>query len=84
MGRNQKVITKEFCQHLYIRSASNCDLVTVIEAISGGGKAIPPMIILQGKIYQECWYNCTTVADNTFLVVWNSGFSNNQLNPNWI
>ena len=44
MGRNQKIITKDIRQQSYIGSASNHELVTVVEAISGSGKAIPPQV----------------------------------------
>ena len=44
LGRNQKIITKDICHQSYTGSASNRELVTVVEAISGGGKAIPPQV----------------------------------------
>ena len=44
LGRNQKIITKDIRHQSYIGSASNRELVTVVEAISGGGKAIPPQV----------------------------------------
>ena len=44
LGRNQKIITKDICHQFYIGSASNHELVTVVEAISGGGKVIPPQV----------------------------------------
>ena len=84
MGRNQKIITKEVGQQAYIGSVSNRELVTVVEAISGGGKAIPPMVILQGKIHQECWYNRTIIECDALLAVSDSGFSNDQLCLDWI
>ena len=53
IGRNKKIITKTTHQQAYIRSISNQELVTVVEAISGGGKVIPLIVILQGKNHQE-------------------------------
>ena len=44
LGRNQKIITKDICHQSYIGSTSNCELVMVVETISGGGKAIPPQV----------------------------------------
>ena len=84
MGRNQKVITKDIYQQSYIGSVSNRKLVTVVEAISGGGKTIPPHIILSGKVHQECWYTCTSLEEDTLISMLNSGFSNNQLSLEWI
>ena len=84
MGRNKKIITKTTHQQAYIRSISNQELVTVVEAISGGGKAIPPMVILQGKNHQEHWTGHTGIASNALLAVSDSGFSNNQISLEWI
>ena len=77
MGQSQKIITKDVCQQSYIGSVSNHELVTVVEAISGGGKVIPPQIILSGKIHQECWYTCTSLEEDALVSVSDSGFSNN-------
>ena len=84
MGQSQKIITKDVCQQSYIGSVSNHELVTVVEAISGGGKVIPSQIILSGKIHQECWYTCTSLEEDALVSVSNSGFSNNQLSLEWI
>jgi hypothetical protein len=37
----------------HLGSSTNRELVTVIEAISGGGLVIPPIVILPGKVHQE-------------------------------
>ena len=84
MGWSQKIITKDVCQQSYIGSVSNCELVTVVEAISGDGKVIPLQIILSGKIHQEWWYTCTSLEEDALVSVSNSGFSNDQLSLEWI
>ena len=79
MGRSQKIITRDAHEQLYIGSSSNCELVTVVEAISAGGMTIPPMVILAGKRHMARWSSHTGIKDDTLFAVSDSGFTNDQL-----
>ena len=54
-----------------------------MEAISGGGKAIPPLLIIAGKVYLEHWYRANLPGDY-LLAVSDIGYINNQLGLAWI
>ena len=84
MGKNQKVITKDPCQKLYLGSSTNYKLVTVVEAISAGGRTMPPMVILPGKCQQEHWYDRTSIEDQALVAVSDSGFLNDELALEWV
>ena len=84
MGKNQKVITKDPCWKLYLGSSTNHELVTVVEAISAGGRTIPPIVILPGKCQQEHRYDCTSIEDQALVAVSDSGFLNDKLALEWV
>ncbi len=84
MSKNQKIITKYRHRQPYTGSSSNRELVTVVEAISAGGKTILPMVILAGKCHMACWCSNTGIKDDTLFAVSDSGFSNDQLSYQWV
>ena len=84
MGKHQKVITRDASKLLYSGSSTNRELITMIESISAGGENIPPMVVLRGKKLQECWFDCTSIDDDTAIAVSDSGFSNNELSFKWL
>ena len=56
----------------------------VVEAISAGGKTIPPIVVLKGKHLQECWFNGTSIDSDTVVVVSDSSFSNDHIGLEWL
>ena len=55
-----------------------------MEAISAGGKTIPPMVILKGKHLQERWFNCTSIDNDMIVAVSDSDLSNDHIRLEWI
>ena len=84
MGKHQKVVTRDASKPLYSGSSTNRELITMIESISTGGETIPPMVVLKGKQLQERWFDCTSIDDDTAIVVSDSGFSNDELIFEWL
>ena len=84
MGKHQRVVTRDASKPLYSGSSTNCELITMIESIRAGGKTIPLMVVLKGKQLQECWFDCTSIDDDTVVAVSDSGFSNDELSFEWL
>jgi len=59
--RDQWVVTREAKRPLTLGSSSNPESVTVIEAISGDGGVLLPMIILPGALPMKDWYTKTAI-----------------------
>jgi hypothetical protein len=53
VGRGQWIITREISRRVTVGNSTNCESLTVCEAISGDGWALPPMIIISAVIHQE-------------------------------
>ena len=61
----------------------NCKWVTVIECINASGWALPPFVILEGKVHLTAWYKTTIPSDWTITVSEN-GWTNDALGFQWI
>jgi hypothetical protein len=65
------------------KQPGNRKWVTVIEAISARGQAIPPFIIFDGKLHQATWYQ-TGIPTTWRIAVSDNGWTNNELGLEWI
>ena len=61
----------------------NREWVTVIECIYAQGWRIPPMVILQGKVYQSAWYSEQLPLDWT-IGVSDNRWTNDSLGLSWL
>jgi hypothetical protein len=65
------------------KQPGNRKWVTVIEAISAKGQAIPPFIIFDGKLHQATWYQ-TGIPTLWKIAISDNGWTNNQLGLEWV
>jgi hypothetical protein len=65
------------------KQPGNRKWVTVIEAVSAKGQAIPPFIIFDGKLHQATWYQ-TGIPTPWKIAISDNGWTNNQLGLEWI
>ena len=56
--------------------------VTVIECVCARGWAIPPFVILQGRVHQAAWYS--NLPADWIVAVSDNGWTNNDLGLTWI
>jgi hypothetical protein len=83
MGRHQKIITRDPKARPYIESSTNRESITLIEAVSGDGYTLPPMVILSATTHRENWYP-PGLEDNYLVGVSDSGYSNDELGLRYI
>lgn len=83
-GKRRKVIG--FDKSLTATAGSNSTRlqVTVGEAVNAAGSFIPPMVILPGEEHQQRWYSQSTVPGNYMIGCTTSGYTNDELNLDWI
>jgi hypothetical protein len=79
IGKDHWVLTRDASRPSYLGSQSSRELVTVIEAVGGCGRIIPPMVILPGKVHQEHWYTKLGLEDDYLIGVTESGYSNDHM-----
>ena len=77
--KNQWIITRDVSQQPYLASSNNCELVTVVKAVSGGGQVLLPMVILPGHFIIQWWVTWTELENNCLLALPELGYSNNKL-----
>lgn len=75
-----KVITRsERSGHLVVAQPGNRGWVTVIEAVSWSGWALPPMIIFEGKVHQASWYKDCELPPDWTIATSDTGWTNDKL-----
>jgi hypothetical protein len=84
VGKDQWVLTRDASRPSYLGSSSSRELVTVIKAVGGCGRVIPPMVILPGKVHQEHWYSKLDMEDDYLIGVSESGYTNDYLALEWL
>ena len=62
----------------------NRDFVTAVECVNAAGAAIPPLLIMKGKVHLAQWYKETCLPDNYFCSVSETGYSNDYLSLQWL
>ena len=84
VGDNQWIITLEVHRRHFSPSSTNRDYCTSVEAISGDGIVIDPLVIIKGVNLLEKWFSHTDVPDNYLLGTSDSGYTNDMLSIDWI
>ena len=80
-----KVITgSEKASRAFFTQPGNREWVTVIECINSYGWAIPPLIILEGKVHISTWYKNGDLLDDWAIGVSENGWTNNELGMTWL
>jgi hypothetical protein len=79
----EEVIVPVGVQELYTPSPENRSSITVIETVSALGKAIPPVLIVQGKKHMESWYHENLDGGERILLS-DSGYTNDDLALKWL
>lgn len=83
-GRNELIVTKKG-RNTTLGLPQIRESATLVEAISAGGRFIPPMVILKGKRHMAKWYDDSIPIDPKALIgVSESGFTNDELTLHWI
>lgn len=84
IGRGDKVLALKQGK-VFVPSETNRDYTTAVEAVSGLGKSIPPMIILKGWEHLARWYTEEVGFEKDVLIALSdSGYTNDELHLQWI
>jgi hypothetical protein len=84
VGGKKRVVTRNARRRAFAPSSTNSDYVTVVECVSAGRNAIPPLVILPGKNFMESWVINTDMPEDFSLAVSDSGYTNDQLCLQWL
>ena len=79
VGGNQRIITMDIHRPHHSPSDTNRDYATSVEAVSGDGIAVEPMLIPKGLSHLEKWYTQTKLPDNYLIGTSDSGYTNDTL-----
>ena len=83
-GRAHLVITLDPDKPLLLTDPDNREYITSVESISGGGKTIPPMLILCGIYILEKWAEENDLDEDILLATSPTGYSNDELALQWL
>jgi hypothetical protein len=84
VGRATQVITRVArSRKMYYPDPENRGSLTSIEAVSAGGAAIPLMLIIQGKVHDERWYQ-DRLHPATRVGLSDTGYTNDELALDWL
>lgn len=62
----------------------NREWVTVIQAVSSVGYAVPPFLVVAGESYLESWYNEVNLPPKWRAGVTSNGRTTNEMGMEWI
>lgn len=79
----EEVIVLRGVTELYTASPENWTTITIIKAVSGIGKATPPVLIIPGKVHMDSWYH-KSLHGTELVLLSKSGYSNDQLAIEWL
>jgi hypothetical protein len=80
VGATEKVITASARNGRAVTVHSgNREWVTVIEAINAKGWALKPLIILQGKVHQDVWYDKDALIKGSYVATSTNGWTTDEL-----
>ena len=82
VGRGQWIVTREFNRQTFYTVSDNRETVTIMEAISGGGLVIPPMIIVAATRFMARWFD--DLPDGYCLAYSDEGYINDVLSLEWL
>ena len=84
IGRGDKVLALKQGK-VYVPSETNRDYTTVVEAVSGRGLSVPPLVILKGREHLARWYTNEVGLETDFLIALSeSGYTNDRLHLEWL
>jgi hypothetical protein len=78
------VICRAGCRNPRLTHSENRSWVTVIEAISGVGTPLPPMIINQGTAHYKGWYAGVEGQDIATFSYSPKGWTDSKLGMDWL
>ena len=80
----QWIITLDPDKPLLLTDPDNREYITSVESISGGGKTIPPVLILCDILILEKWAEENNLDEDILLATSPTGYSNNKLPLRWL
>jgi hypothetical protein len=84
-SRSSKVITSsESVGRATVIEPGNRTWSTVIECINASGWALPPFVILEGKVHLQYWYQQQSLPRDWTIAVSNNGWTNDKLGFDFI
>jgi len=63
---------------MYIETPGNRQSLTIVETISATGVALPPFLIVKGKLHMESWYHKNLTGDER-VALSNTGYTNSEV-----
>lgn len=81
-SKSQYVLTEHPEKSHFLPIANNRESLTVVEAVSAGGIAIPAMLVIAAKQHQLSWFQ--NLHDTTLVGVADNGYLNDELMVTWI
>jgi hypothetical protein len=76
-SKSQYVLTEQPEKSHFLPIANNRESLTVVEAVSAGGIAIPAMLVVTAKQHQSSWFQ--NLHDTTLVGVADNGYMNDEL-----
>ena len=88
IGDAPLVIGPSELKEVLIKDPLNRDWVTIVECVSGDGRAISPLVVFGGKHVQHQWFE-EEMLDDADLRDWKfalsgSGWSSNEIAIRWL
>ena len=83
IARFDWVVTVDPNRRIYSKDPDNRESLTGIECISGGGKDIPPMLIMTGVQILAPHFN-NDLADDMLVTTSETGYSNDWISLRWL
>ena len=69
----------------YMTQPGDRDWVSLIETVSMDGRALPPWIILKGKLYQKSWFQQLEKNESRgYIATTENGWTNNEIGLAWL
>jgi len=82
-GSSKVVTASTSVGRIMVIQPGNHKWVTVIECINASGWALPPFVILEGKVHLTAWYK-TTIPSDWMITISENGWTNDALGFQWI
>jgi len=83
IARSDWVVTVDSNRKIYFKDPDNRESLTGIECISGGGKDIPPMLIMTGVQLLAPHFN-NDLGDDVLVTTSDTGYSNDWISLRWL
>ena len=83
-GRAHWVITLDPDKLMLLTDPDNREYITSVASISGGGKTIPPILVLCGILILEKWAEENGLDEGILLATSPTGYFNDKLALQWL